>query len=499
MNILIPIAGPSPYFPPEEFAYPRPMIEIGGKPMIAWVLENLKSISADTKFFFVASQEDAFKFSYKKVFSLLTNGRAETLTLKRKTGGALCTCLSAIDRIPEDEPLIIANSDQLLNANLADYIRRFEERDADGGVITFESVHPRWSYVQANADGKITYAAEKQVISKQAIAGFYYFRKASDFFEAAKAAIVHNAVYNGQFYISSSLNEMVLTGKKLVALDICGEDYFSFYHPKQVESFGRSNADMLKKLGSHQRAVQVVIPAAGNGSRFAKAGYELPKPFIDVAGRPMIRRVMDNLSVRNGQYTLIFRKAHAEASAGVVASLTRDGAKIQTVDKLTEGTACTILYARKNIDNDMPLLIANSDQLVDMDINAMIDDCMARGLDGSILVFRDKEKNPKWSFAKVDEDGLVTEVAEKKPISDLATVGIYFYRRGSDFVRSALDMIVQNERVNNEFYTCPAYQYAIDAGLKIGVYEITQDQMHGIGTPEDLNAYLKLHHPEVKA
>jgi len=117
-------------------------------------------------------------------------------------------------------------------------------------------------------------------------------------------------------------------------------------------------------------------------------------------------------------------------------------------------------------------------------------DCFDRGLDGSILVFRDPEMNPKWSFARLNDDGTVAEVAEKQPISDLATVGIYFFRRGADFVRAAIDMIAHGDRVNNEFYTCPVYNYAIKNGLKIGVYEIPMAAMHGLGTPEDLQSYL---------
>jgi dTDP-glucose pyrophosphorylase len=142
--------------------------------------------------------------------------------------------------------------------------------------------------------------------------------------------------------------------------------------------------------------------------------------------------------------------------------------RVKPVAALTEGTASTVLLARPVFDNDQPMMVANSDQLVDFDVNAYIDDCFSRRLDGSILVFRDPEMDPKWSFVKLDKDGLVTEVAEKKPISDLATVGIYFFSKGSDFISAAIDMIVANDRVNDEFYTCPVYNYMIKNGARIG-------------------------------
>jgi len=238
--------------------------------------------------------------------------------------------------------------------------------------------------------------------------------------------------------------------------------------------------------------INIVIPMAGAGSRFAKAGYEKPKPFIDVDGEPMIARVLENLAYPGARYILIARKEHLEQEAELVRRIEAEfGAIFIPIEKLTEGTACTVLYARKYINNDTPLLIANSDQVVDMDIAAFIDDCAARELDGSILTFIDHHQDPKWSFAKLDAQGLVTEVKEKVVISEYATVGIYLYSRGEDFVNASIDMIVENDRVNNEFYTCPTYNYAIAEGKKIGIYNIDFEQMHGIGTPEDLNLYLQ--------
>ncbi|EAH7076626.1 lipopolysaccharide biosynthesis protein, partial [Campylobacter jejuni] len=140
------------------------------------------------------------------------------------------------------------------------------------------------------------------------------------------------------------------------------------------------------------------------------------------------------------------------------------------------------------INNDTPLMIANSDQIVDVDIADFINDSFKRGLDGSILTFIDKEKNPKWSFAKLNND-LVVEVKEKEAISEFATVGIYFFNKGKIFVESAIDMIIENDRVNNEFYTCPVYNYAIKSGAKIGIYNINFSKMHGIGIPEDLEIF----------
>jgi dTDP-glucose pyrophosphorylase len=237
--------------------------------------------------------------------------------------------------------------------------------------------------------------------------------------------------------------------------------------------------------------INIIIPMAGHGSRFAQAGYEKPKPFIDVAGIPMIEQVLKNMDYPGAQFYLIGRKEHLQKEAELVNYLTEKyNATFVSIDHVTEGTACTVLFTKEFIDNETPLLIANSDQLVDIEIANFIDDNFNRGLNGSILCFDDEELNPKWSFAKTANNGLVTLVKEKEAISKHATVGVYLFSKGSSFVNAAIEMIIKNDRVNNEFYTCPAYNYAIAKGEKIGIYSILQNQMHGLGTPEDLQKYL---------
>lgn len=236
--------------------------------------------------------------------------------------------------------------------------------------------------------------------------------------------------------------------------------------------------------------INIVIPMAGAGSRFAKAGYQKPKPFIDVLGKPMICHVLDNLNMPNAKFILLARKEHYNNEQKTVQWIKENyNVEFVLIDKLTEGACCTVLHAHRLINNDTPLLIANSDQIVDMDIKAYIDDSEKRNLDGSVLCFEDDDK--KWSYAKLDENNLITMIREKEVISNNATVGIYYFHKGSDFVENAIDMIVRNERVNNEFYVAPVYNYSIDKGNKFGIYSIDKEKMHGTGTPADLDKYIE--------
>jgi HAD superfamily hydrolase (TIGR01509 family) len=233
--------------------------------------------------------------------------------------------------------------------------------------------------------------------------------------------------------------------------------------------------------------MNVLIPMAGAGSRFATAGYTFPKPLIEVNGKPMIQVVIENLNIE-ANYTFVVRKEHYEKySLQYLLTLIAPGCNIVQVDELTEGSACTTLLAKQYIDNDSPLLLANSDQFMEWNSNECLYAFNADGIDAGILTF--KATHPKWSYAKIGEDGFVSEVAEKKPISDNATVGVYYWKKGSDYVKYAEQMIEKNIRTNNEFYICPVFNEAIGDDKKIRVKEI--ERMWGIGTPEDLNYFLE--------
>lgn len=233
--------------------------------------------------------------------------------------------------------------------------------------------------------------------------------------------------------------------------------------------------------------MNILIPMAGAGSRFEKAGYTFPKPLIDVRGKPMIQWVVDNLNVE-AKYIFIVQRSHFEKyNLKETLSNFCPNNEIIQIDGVTEGAACTTLLAKQYIDKDEPLIIANSDQFVEWNNEEFIYTSTTGDLDGNILTF--KSTHPKWSYAKVDELGYVTEVAEKRPISDIATVGIYYWRKGSDYVKYAEQMIRKNIRVNNEFYVCPTFNEAIQDGKKIKTYNI--EKMWGLGTPEDLEYFLK--------
>ena len=232
--------------------------------------------------------------------------------------------------------------------------------------------------------------------------------------------------------------------------------------------------------------LNVLIPMAGLGSRFREAGYAFPKPLVEVDGKPMIQAVVESIGVK-AKYTYIVQKDHYEKyNLLYLLNLITPDCKIVQVDGITEGAAVTCLLAKEYINNSSPLIMANSDQIIEWNSRQFIYDLMTKNADGGIATF--KSTHPKWSYAKINEVGLVTEVAEKKPISDIATVGIYYWKHGSDFVKYAEQMIDKDIRTNGEFYVCPVFNEAILDNKRIFTSDIKK--MWGVGTPEDLNYYL---------
>jgi dTDP-glucose pyrophosphorylase len=233
----------------------------------------------------------------------------------------------------------------------------------------------------------------------------------------------------------------------------------------------------------------ILIPMAGRGSRFEEQGYTDKKPFIDVNGKPMIHRVIKNLGMEfDKEYMFIliclqedFDKYDFTEFEKVIGHNSYD---VVILDDVTEGAAQTVLTAKHLINDDTPLMTMNSDQLVDWDVERLFEMC--EQFDGVIPCFYGEGN--AWSYARTLDNGYVQEVAEKKQISKYATAGYYYWKKGSDFVKYAEQMIKDNSRTNGEFYVAPVYNWAVKDGKRVGVFMV--DKLYSLGTPEDLQEYL---------
>lgn len=233
MNIIIPIAGSNKSL--LETEYIKSLQEIERKTVLEYVFESFQAVPAK-HFVVVIKREDSTQYHLDDIAKLLRPG-VEVVIAEGKTMGAACTCMLAVDKVDMNEPLIIAGSDQVLLESAGLIVNNFSSRNYDGGVVIFDDIHPRWSYVKLNEEGLVIEAAEKRPISRNAVAGFYYYKKAQYFFDAAKRMILKNASVNGQFFICPAFNEMILQQQIIGTYQIKKEQYFSFSHQSGMEAY----------------------------------------------------------------------------------------------------------------------------------------------------------------------------------------------------------------------------------------------------------------------
>ncbi len=234
--------------------------------------------------------------------------------------------------------------------------------------------------------------------------------------------------------------------------------------------------------------IHIVVPMGGEGRQFVERGYTFPKPLIEIAGQPLIELVVRNLTPREPhQFVFVCRREHVQQYAlGDVLRLIAPDCHIVTMGKPTAGALCSVLLGLEHLQHEDELLIANADQVVDVSIDAFIGAARTGLWDGHIMTF--PNTHPRWSYVRED-GGQVVAVAEKQPISRNATAGLYYFRRGSEFVRGAERMLLKNASLSGEFYVAPVYNELILSGKRIGMFPIEAGQMHGLGTPEEVQRF----------
>jgi len=238
MNVVVPMVGTSQFFDDAQYKFPKPLIEVSGKTMIELFFENFKEIDKDINYIFIVNKDDCRKFHLDNILNILTSEKCEIIKIGSPTKGAACSVLMAIESINNNTPLIIANSDQYLDISINNALIALEKYDA--GVITFKSIHPRWSFVKLNEKNEVIETAEKKPISNEAIAGFYYFSSGEMFVHAAMEMIKKDSSVNNLYYISPVYNELILTSKKLGVYHIESKNYHTFYNPQKIKEYERS-------------------------------------------------------------------------------------------------------------------------------------------------------------------------------------------------------------------------------------------------------------------
>lgn len=250
--------------------------------------------------------------------------------------------------------------------------------------------------------------------------------------------------------------------------------------------------------------MNVVALFAGDSEAFHDAGHAYPKNLVEIGGEPLVQRVLTSQPLlqdpENRVVCLVRGDEDRRFHTGDVLRLLAPRAEVLAVPEQTGGAVCTAMLALEKTEPDLPLLVMNGDVVLDLDVRPLLRDFELSGLDGGIIVFR--AVHPRWSYVRVDDNGLVQETAEKRPISDLATVGYYWFRRAGDLWSAAQRMIVKDAHVDGRFYVCPSYNEMVLDGARIGTAEIPGQLHHSLATPQGVTAYedhLRQNHEEHRA
>ncbi len=237
--------------------------------------------------------------------------------------------------------------------------------------------------------------------------------------------------------------------------------------------------------------LQVIVPMAGKASRFQERGYTFPKPLLEIGNESMIEVVLKNLAPpAPARFTFVCRKEHVtQFYLGDMLSLIAPGCRVLALEQETAGALCSVLLAMDQVAPDDEVLVANGDQFISTGLESFYAACRQPDIDGCILTFT--ATHPRWSFAKTNEQGRVIAVAEKRPISKQATVGLYYFRRASDLMEGAETLMLKGLTTSGQFFVAPVYNELILAGKALITHHLPDGAMHSLGTPEDYESFLK--------
>jgi choline kinase len=337
LKVLVPMCGERLYSTTDDLAYPKLLTEVNNKTLLEYSLSSFNNAKEKLEMFFIAPEDKAKELEISSLLNIITSGNATLIKITGITKGALCTCLMAVDNLDDDDELIISSSEQYLAEDIDNVLEHFRSKNADAGVITFNSVHPKWSYVRKNENDEVVETSEKKVISRDAMIGFTYFKRAADFLESAMNVIRKGTSIGGDFYISSCLNELCLQGKSIVTKPICSKQYHNFYDYHSIKAFENDITSISSDLLSlseryiykfNNKDISVV-------DMFSDNAY-LNDPSNSLNGKANILVFMDKLFNDSNQLDFKSSKVVADTNNSVIEfSLTIDGKVYKGVDILS--------------------------------------------------------------------------------------------------------------------------------------------------------------------
>lgn len=497
MLIFIPMAGFGDRYIKAGFTEPKPLIPVDGKPMI----ERVVSTFPGAKFLFCVNAKHAAETELTKTLERIAPG-APIVVIEPHKDGPVRTLLDAAAHIPDDEEVVLNYCDFGVDWSFDDFKSWLAKGKWDGAMTAYKGFHPHslgptlYAYMRNEGD-KVVEIREKHHFTQNkfeeyASSGLYYFRSGAEMKRVAKKLVEKGERVNGEFYVSMLMQVLIEEGKSVGVYPL--KHFYQWGTPEDLRDFEswlkgiRRFRSFASEVAKHPSEAAQVIPMAGRGQRFVDQGYALPKPLIPVAGKPMIQRALECLP-KPKERVLIALADHREAVASAVEG------KIITLDRVTEGQACTAKIGLEGLSPDMPVLFAPCDTGYVYDLERLRK-LEAGGYDAIAWTARGHLpalwRPQMYGWVQVSNSRVVKTAVKKQvegvpPAEQEVITGTFWFRDVATFLREEEAMEKANDRVNNEFYIDTIIKRMVAQGAKVAAF--TVDKYIPWGTPEELRAF----------
>lgn len=508
MHVVIPMSGVGKRFIDAGYQDPKPLIKIDGKPIIQHVVELFPG---ETKFTFICNQTHLDTTNMREVLNGIAP-QGEVVCIPNHKKGPVFAVTQILDRIDDDEEVIVNYCDFGTWWDYQDFLKHTRDRDADGAIPAYKRFHPHmlgstnYAFMRDEKQWMLEIKEKEPFtdnrMEEYASNGTYYFKKGAYVKKYFPLLMEKDINLKGEFYVSLIYNLLVEDQLKVSIYDI--QHMLQWGTPQDVEEYN-AWSDYFKQVIEPQTPWQpeakstTLIPLAGAGSRFAKVGYQDPKPLLDVSGKPMIIQANNQLPASENNAYVCLDDHVKRYSVDEAIKAVQPNANITVINGVTEGQAITCELGMGNISDDSPLLIAACDNGMLWNHERYQSLINNPDIDAIIWTFRghpSSRENPQmYGWVKTQKAGDYTKatgVSVKQAISetpekDHAIVGTFYFRKAELFKKALKELVDNNIRVNNEFYVDSLMGVLVEQGLNVMVFEV--DAYIGWGTPNDYETF----------
>jgi NDP-sugar pyrophosphorylase family protein len=509
MQIIIPMSGLGKRFLDAGYTEPKPLIKVDGKPIIEHVINIFPG---EENFLFVCNEKHIKENSIDEVLkSIKPSGKVFKVACNDRHGPVHAVS-KIFEHIDEKDEVIVSYCDYGTIWDYKAFLKDIKDRNLDGSIAIYTGFHPHmlgtdnYAYLKEK-NGLLVQIQEKKPTTSDKLKeltsnGTYYFKNGKILKTYFKKLMANHEPINHEFYVSVVYNLLVEDGLKVGYFKI--DNMLQWGTPYDLETYKSwskyfSNMIIPQKKAKNPSNTTLVLPMAGKGSRFSDQGYTLPKPFLDINGKPMITQAVDCLPESDNNVFICLKEHVDNFHISEVLKKSYTHVKIIPIEKTTEGQACTceIGISAIGLNVEDPIQISACDNGVYYDSKKYQDLVDDKNMDIIVWAFKNNQTSKispnSYSWMETDANNFLKHVSCKKfiyddPLKTPAIIGTMFFRKAKYFIEGLKQNYFENTRTAGEFYVDDVLNQNIKKGLRIKVFEV--ENYICWGTPNDYKTYL---------